>query len=52
MVYVVRTENSDGDIMVSASHNSYYDNGIKVMNGNGYKISGIMRSDGTVTSAI
>ena len=25
--------------MVSASHNPYYDNGIKVMDGNGHKIS-------------
>lgn len=39
VAYVVRTENFDCGIMVSASHNPYYDNGIKVMDGNGHKIS-------------
>ena len=37
--YVVRTENFDCGIMISASHNPYYDNGIKVMDGEGHKIS-------------
>ena len=36
--YVVRTEGFDCGIMISASHNPYYDNGIKVINGNGYKL--------------
>jgi phosphoglucosamine mutase len=36
--YVVRSENFDCGIMISASHNTYYDNGIKVINGNGYKL--------------
>ena len=36
--YVVRTEGFDGGIMISASHNPYYDNGIKIINGNGYKL--------------
>lgn len=36
--YVVRSEDFDGGIMISASHNPYYDNGIKVINGNGYKL--------------
>ena len=39
VAYVGRTENFDCGIMVSASHNPYYDNGIKVMDGNGHKIS-------------
>ena len=39
VAYVVRTENFDCGIMVSASHNPYYDNGIKVKDGNGHKIS-------------
>ena len=39
VAYVVRTENFDCGIMVSASHNPFYDNGIKVMDGNGHKIS-------------
>lgn len=36
--YVVRSENYDCGIMISASHNPYYDNGIKIINGNGYKL--------------
>lgn len=36
--YVVRTEQFDCGIMISASHNPYYDNGIKVIDGNGYKL--------------
>jgi phosphoglucosamine mutase len=36
--YVVRTEGFDCGIMISASHNPYYDNGIKVINGSGYKL--------------
>lgn len=36
--YVVRTEQFDCGIMISASHNPYYDNGLKVINGNGHKL--------------
>lgn len=36
--YVVRTEDFDCGIMISASHNPFYDNGIKIINGNGQKI--------------
>ncbi|MCD7894899.1 MAG: phosphoglucosamine mutase [Erysipelotrichaceae bacterium] len=36
--YVVRSENFDCGIMISASHNPYYDNGIKIIDGNGYKL--------------
>lgn len=36
--FVVRTEEFDCGIMISASHNPYYDNGIKIINGNGYKM--------------
>lgn len=39
VAYVVRTEEFDCGIMVSASHNPYNDNGIKVMDGNGHKIA-------------
>ncbi len=38
VAYVVRTEGFDCGIMISASHNPYYDNGIKVLNGNGQKL--------------
>ena len=36
--YVVRTENFDCGIMISASHNPFYDNGIKIINGCGHKM--------------
>ncbi len=36
--YVVRLDEFDCGIMISASHNPYYDNGIKVINGQGYKL--------------
>ena len=35
---VVRTEGFDCGIMISASHNPFYDNGIKVINGQGHKL--------------
>ena len=36
--YVVRTEDFDCGIMISASHNPFYDNGIKVINSAGHKL--------------
>ena len=36
--YVVRTEQFDLGVMISASHNPYYDNGIKLINNNGEKL--------------
>ena len=38
VAYVVRTEGFDCGIMISASHNPYYDNGIKLINGFGEKM--------------
>ena len=38
VAYVVRTEGFDCGIMISASHNPFYDNGIKIINGNGCKL--------------
>ena len=39
VAYVVRTEEDfDCGIMISASHNPYYDNGIKILNGRGEKL--------------
>ncbi len=35
--YVARTEDFDCGIMISASHNPFYDNGIKLINGKGEK---------------
>lgn len=36
--YLVRKEKFDCGIMISASHNPYFDNGIKVINGRGHKL--------------
>lgn len=36
--YVVKSEGFDCGIMITASHNPFYDNGIKVINENGYKL--------------
>ncbi len=43
--YVVRTEGFDCGIMISASHNPYYDNGIKVINSRGEKLSEAVIAD-------
>lgn len=36
--FVIKSEKFDCGIMITASHNPYYDNGIKVINENGYKL--------------
>ena len=36
--FVTRTEGFDCGVMISASHNPFYDNGIKLLNGNGEKM--------------
>ncbi len=36
--YVCRTEDFDCGVMISASHNPYYDNGVKLLNGRGEKM--------------
>ena len=36
--YIARVDEFDCGVMISASHNPYYDNGIKVINGNGEKL--------------
>ena len=38
VAYLARTDHFDCGIMISASHNPYYDNGIKLINGNGEKM--------------
>lgn len=43
VAYIVRVDGFDCGIMISASHNPYYDNGIKVISGSGEKID-----DGTI----
>ena len=39
VAYVTRSERFDCGIMISASHHPYYDNGIKLINGNGEKMA-------------
>ena len=43
--YSVRTGDFDCGIMISASHNPYYDNGIKVINGQGYKLEAAIENE-------
>ena len=43
--YIVRSDNFDCGIMISASHNPYYDNGIKVINGMGYKLEAAVEKE-------
>ena len=38
VAYVTRTEGFDCGVMISASHNPFYDNGIKLLNANGEKM--------------
>lgn len=38
VAYITRTDDFDCGIMISASHNPYYDNGIKLINSKGYKM--------------
>lgn len=39
VAYIVKTDGFDCGIMISASHNPYYDNGIKLINRNGEKFN-------------
>ena len=43
--YVVRTEGFNCGIMISASHNPFYDNGIKLMNGIGEKMEDALQAE-------
>ena len=38
VAYITNVDDFDCGIMISASHNPYYDNGIKLLNGNGEKM--------------
>ena len=38
VAYITRTDKFDCGVMISASHNPFYDNGIKLLNGNGEKM--------------
>ena len=43
--YITRTEKFDCGVMISASHNPYYDNGIKLMNGFGEKMDDALQDE-------
>ena len=43
--YITRTEDFDCGVMISASHNPYFDNGIKLMNYEGEKMDDEMQSE-------
>jgi len=43
--YITRTEGFDCGVMISASHNPYFDNGIKLMNGEGEKMEDDMQAE-------
>lgn len=43
--YIVRSDGYDCGIMISASHNPYYDNGIKIINGMGYKLEAAIEKE-------
>jgi len=39
IAYLTKKYNFDAGVVISASHNKYWDNGIKIFNNNGYKLS-------------
>ena len=43
--FITRTENFDCGVMISASHNPFYDNGIKLMNGIGEKMDDELQNE-------
>ena len=43
--YITRSEGFDCGVMISASHNPYYDNGIKLMNANGEKMDDDLQNE-------
>ena len=45
VAYIARVDDFDCGIMISASHNPYYDNGIKVINGQGYKLEAAIENE-------
>ncbi len=45
VAHVVRTEGFDCGVMVSASHNPFYDNGIKLMDADGHKVAAALEEE-------
>ncbi len=44
VAYITRTEGADAGISISASHNLYHDNGLKIFDKKGYKLSDELES--------
>lgn len=45
IAFITRSLRADSGVVISASHNPYYDNGIKFFNNSGFKLSDKMESD-------
>ena len=45
IAYLVKENNYDAGVVISASHNAFYDNGIKFFNNLGYKLSDKLESE-------
>src|SRR3989338_1851235 len=45
VAFVTQSMRADAGIMISASHNPYYDNGIKIFSADGYKLPDEMESE-------
>lgn len=45
VAFVTQSMRADAGIMISASHNPYYDNGIKIFSGDGYKLPDEMEDE-------
>ncbi len=45
VAYIARTEGFDCGVMISASHNPFYDNGIKLINSEGEKMDDALQDD-------
>jgi phosphoglucosamine mutase len=45
VAFVTQSMRADAGIMISASHNPYYDNGIKIFSANGYKLPDEMEQE-------
>ena len=43
--YIVRVDEFDCGIMISASHNVFSDNGIKIINGSGFKLESVVENE-------
>jgi phosphoglucosamine mutase len=45
VAFIVQSMRADAGIMISASHNPYFDNGIKIFSGDGYKLPDEMETE-------